>query len=60
VFEINQLIEIVNHSEPSCNGQLGTIESMQIAYDGYTRYYNVRLEDSEMLCVCIDDEIMEA
>ena len=60
MYEINQLVEIINHSEPSCNGQLGTIESMQVAYDGYTRYYTVRLEDSDMVCTCTDDEIMEA
>lgn len=60
MFEINQLIEIVNHSEPSCNGHYGTIESVQVAYDGYTRYYSVRLEDSEQLCTCTDDELMEA
>ena len=60
MYDINQLIEIVNHSEPSCNGQLGTIENVQVAYDGYTYYYSVRLEDSDTVCTCIDDEIMEA
>jgi hypothetical protein len=60
MYEINQLIEIVNHSEPACNGQLGTITNMQVAYDGYTYYYDVLLEDSEVMCVCTDDEIMEA
>lgn len=60
MYDVNQLIEIVNHSEPSCNGQYGTIETIQVAYDGYTNYYNVRLEDSDQLCVCTDDEIMEA
>jgi hypothetical protein len=60
MYEVNQLIEIMNHSEPSCNGQYGTIEKIEIAYDGYTHYYTVRLEDSDQLCVCTDDEIMEA
>lgn len=60
MFEINQLIQIVNHSEPSCNGQLGTITHSEVAYDGYTRYYTVQLEETDGLCVCTDDEIMEA
>jgi len=59
MYEVNQLIQIINHSEPSCNGLVGTIENMQMAYDGYTRYYNVRLEESGQLCICTDDEIME-
>jgi hypothetical protein len=60
MYDINQLIQIVDHSEPSCNGQYGTIEKIETAYDGYTHYYTVRLEDSDQLCTCIDDEIMEA
>ncbi len=28
--------------------------------DGYTRYYSVRLEDSDTVCTCTDDELMEA
>lgn len=60
LYEINQLIQIVNHSEPACNGQYGTITEMQVAYDGYTYYYTVMLEDTEGTCVCTDDEIMEA
>jgi hypothetical protein len=59
MYEINSRVEIYNHSEPACNGQLGVIEAIQLAYDGYTRYYSVRLEDSHMLCSCIDDELME-
>lgn len=60
LYEINQLIEIVNHSEPACNGQLGTITHIETAYDGRTYYYTVQLEDTDGLCVCTDDEIMEA
>ena len=59
-FELNQLVEIVNHSEPKCNGQLGTITAIQVAYDGHTHYYTVELEDSGETCTCIDDELMEA
>lgn len=60
LYDINQLVQITNHADPECNGQYGTIMKMQVAYDGYTYYYDVMLEDSEMVCVCTDDEIMEA
>jgi hypothetical protein len=60
MYEINQLVEIVNHSEPSCNGQLGTITDIQLAYDGYTQYYTVLLEESDTVCSCTVDELMEA
>ena len=59
-FSIGSAVQIINHSEPNCNGQYGTIEKIEVAYDGYTRYYSVRLEDSDQLCVCTDDEVMEA
>lgn len=58
-YEIGSYVQITNHSEPDCNGQYGTIESIQIAYDGYTYYYNVKLEETDDICLCIDDELME-
>lgn len=61
LYDINQLIEIVNHSEPACNGQLGTIVSIEYGYDGVTPFYSVLMEEQEdMYCLCTDDEIMEA
>ena len=60
LYDINQLIQIVNHADPECNGKYGIILNAQVAYDGYTYYYDVMLEDSDMMCVCTDDEIMEA
>lgn len=59
MFVVNSRVEIVNHSEPRCNGQYGTVKTIDIAYDGRTRYYNVELDDSLSLCVCTDDELME-
>jgi hypothetical protein len=59
MFDINQRVQIVNHSEPSCNGQYGTITSIQPGYDGYTLFYTVELDDSLSFCTCIDDELME-
>lgn len=58
MFNINDAVQIVNHSEPHCNGQYGTIKEIISAYDG-TPYYTVELDDTLGLCVCIDDEIME-
>jgi hypothetical protein len=60
MYEMNQLIEIINHSEPACNGQYGTITHIETAYDGRTHYYTVQLEDTIGLCVCTEDEMMEA
>ena len=51
-------VQIVNHAEPACNGEYGNIISMVTAYDGYTKYYEVEL-DNGTLCTCTDDEIME-
>lgn len=59
-FDMNQLVEIVNHSEPKCNGQYGTIIKIETGYDGQTQFYTVELEDSGELCLCTSDEIMEA
>lgn len=58
-FSIGSAVQIINHSEPNCNGQYGTIKEIQVAYDGYTYYYSVELDDSQDVCLCIDDELME-
>lgn len=58
MFNVNDAVQIVNHSEPNCNMQYGTITELVHAYDG-TRYYTVQLDDTLGLCVCTDDEIME-
>lgn len=58
MFEINQYVQIMNHSEPQCNGQYGTVQDIVTAYDG-TYYYTVALEDTMGVCVCTDDELME-
>lgn len=59
MYEVGSRIQIINHSEPSCNGQYGTITSIAVGYDGYTKFYTVELDDTLGLCVCIDDELME-
>lgn len=59
MFKVGDKVQITNHSEPSCNGEYGVIKEIQIAYDGYTHYYTVELDDTLGLCVCIDDELME-
>jgi hypothetical protein len=59
MFEVGSRIQIVNHSEPSCNGEYGKIISVQVGYDGYTKFYTVELDDSLSICMCIDDELME-
>ena len=59
MYEVGSRIQIINHSEPSCNGQYGTIKEIQITYNGYDRYYMVELDDSLTICTCIDDELME-
>jgi hypothetical protein len=59
MFEVGSRVQIINHSEPDCNGEYGTVKDMQVAYDGYTYYYAVELDDSYTHCMCIDDELME-
>ena len=60
MFKVNDYVQIINHSEPACNGQYGTIHEIQVAYNGRTLYYMVTLDDSFDVCSCIDDELMEA
>jgi hypothetical protein len=57
MFTIGQSVQIVNHSEPECNGEYGTITAMDIAYDGST-HYTVELENYSV-CMCTHDELME-
>ena len=60
MYEVNSRVQIINHSEPQCNGAYGTVASIQVGYDGRTKFYNVQLDDApEMYCLCIDDELME-
>ncbi len=59
MYEVGNRVQIINHSEPVCNGQYGTVVSMQVAYDGYTYYYAVELDDSLTTCSCTSDELME-
>lgn len=58
-FELNQLVEIVNHSEPKCNGRFGTITKIEVGYDKQTQFYTVKLDDSGEQCLCTTDELME-
>lgn len=59
MYQVNDRVQIINHSEPKCNGQYGIITGISVAYDGYTHYYTVELDDSLSVCTCIDDELME-
>ena len=59
MFDVGSRIQIINHSEPSCNGEYGKIISIHVGYDGYTKFYTVELDDSLSISMCIDDELME-
>ena len=59
MYTVGSRIQIINHSEPNCNGQYGTITEIQITYNGYDRYYMVELDDSLTICTCTEDELME-
>lgn len=59
MFQLHDEVQIVNHSEPSCNGQYGTVRKIDIAYDGRTRYYSVYLHEKHQNCMCTEDELME-
>jgi hypothetical protein len=59
MYSVGDYVQITNHSDPECNGQYGHILKMQVGYDGSTYFYTVELDDSNILCTCIDDEIME-
>lgn len=58
MYNVNGRVQIINHSEPQCNGEYGTVISIVTAYDGYTNYYEVAL-DTGMMCTCSTDELME-
>ena len=57
-FNVDAYVQIINHSEPQCNGQYGYVRSMT---DGQgTPFYTVELEDMlDMYCVCTEEELME-
>ena len=57
MFSKNQYVQILNHSEPTCNGQYGTITSIEA--NNRSVFYTVLLEASPTLCICTDDELME-
>lgn len=59
MYNVGDAVQITNHSEPRCNGQYGTIVSLDMAYDGHTVYYTVELDDSFDTCTCTADELME-
>jgi hypothetical protein len=59
MFSIGDYVQITNHSDPECNGQYGYVREIQSGYDGNTRFYIVELDDSNLRCMCIDDEMME-
>jgi hypothetical protein len=59
MYNVGDYVQIVNHAEPECNNQFGTIEAVQIGYDGHTRFYTVIIDDTLSVCTCIDDELME-
>ena len=59
MYTVGSRVQIMNHAEPACNGQYGTVMEIQITYNGYDRYYMVELDDSQSICACTDDELME-
>jgi hypothetical protein len=58
MFNVNDYVQIINHSEPSCNGQYGHITQIDMAYSG-NPYYMVVLEESYGVCSCLGEELME-
>lgn len=56
MFSMYQDVQIVNHVEPSCNGEYGTVVAIETAYSG-TVYYTVAINGG--LCDCTEDELME-
>ena len=59
MFKLHDEVQIINHSEPSCNGQYGHVTQIDVAYNGRTLYYIVELEDSGEYCSCLEEELME-
>lgn len=59
MFRIGDNVQIVNHSEPQCNGKYGTITATDVSYSG-EQYYEIELEDRPgWYCVATEDEMME-
>ena len=59
MFCVGQRVQILNHSEPQCNHQYGEITHTETGYDRYTVYYTVRLDETDYVCLCTADELME-
>jgi hypothetical protein len=57
MFSENQHVQIINHSEPSCNGQYGVITS--VVGSNSSIFYTVQLDTDNALCICTADELME-
>ena len=57
MFSENQYVQIMNHSEPSCNGEYGNIT--EIVASNTSIFYTVQLEKDSTLCMCTADELME-
>jgi hypothetical protein len=58
MFNVDDYVQIINHSEPQCNGQYGYVRNMTEGQG--TPFYTIELEDElDMYCVCTEDELME-
>lgn len=58
MYRVGDLVQIVNHSEPRCNGHYGTVLAIELTYAGEP-YYSVHLQDMDIVCSCTADEVME-
>ena len=59
MFSIGDSVQIVNHSDPECNKEYGTIVEVNVSHNG-ERYYRVDLWDHlYQYCDCTGDELME-
>mgnify|MGYP000865336102 CR=1 FL=1 len=56
-FAVGDEVQVINHSEPECNGEFGKIIDIDVAFSG-ERYYKVEL-DGYRYCDCTADELME-
>jgi hypothetical protein len=58
MFITNQAVQVINHSEPSCNGYFGVINRIEVT--GRSTFYHVLLDVGyNKVCVCTEDELME-
>jgi hypothetical protein len=57
-FGIGDYVQLINHSEPTCNGMYGNITKINVVRG--TTFYDVQLEDiPNSHCSATEDEIME-